>query len=298
MKALVYSGSMNLIIDGLNEADADTRAKISTFLTGNKKCNSLIATQSISWEPPSHAIVYEFLPISFSEIGTFMKSRLKTFDDLEISENEYDSAVDSWLSHNYRVYESEQISDYLIKTIFNLMDLTTASQLISQKISPNLFSLQQQQFKLAKSYYEETHADYPFPLKRFSEYVFNMKLEQQYELNDDFNEELFALKKYKMVLKRTKAVGDNSSKTIWYFRHEKIMDYFISITFVDNEERQKALMKDQRFREVYLMLAYSLSDEKANQLERDLLDYAVEEKDHNLHDEYYKNLKLRKAFLN
>ena len=69
-----------------------------------------------------------------------------------------------------------------------------------------------------------------FPLKKFSRMVYEMRLNDQQEINaEEYNEELLCMERYKMVYKRIPDSKEDSVK--WYFRHDKIQEYFIVQSF-------------------------------------------------------------------
>jgi hypothetical protein len=296
LRTLIYSGCLDIIIDGINESDIDTRGRISDFFEGNHKCNALLITQPIEWNTPFHASIYKIQPMQYKDIETFLKTRWALFNDGSTEEDGYIQSVDSWLSKYKEFYKEEKDSYSMANTLFNLMDLTTVAQLLVHKISFNLFNLQHQQFKLAMDDYKKKHADTSFPIEQFSSFVYRMKMDNRsYILDSGFDEELYTLEKYKMTLKRHRIIENGNSKTVWYFRHEKIMDYYIVHYFMKNSELRSKHLKDQRFRGVYCMLAFSLPMNEAKQLREEFIDYSIQYRDHSLSDDYIRYLKLRSS---
>ena len=68
LKNLIYSGAIDLCIDGLNEVTADTRAKITQFVETYFKGNIIMTTQPLEWLPPSTAKIYQLQPLRSDQI--------------------------------------------------------------------------------------------------------------------------------------------------------------------------------------------------------------------------------------
>jgi hypothetical protein len=58
LKSLVYSGGIDVVIDGLNEVSPDTRARVSTFIEHFFRANVIVGTQPLEWTAPKSARVY------------------------------------------------------------------------------------------------------------------------------------------------------------------------------------------------------------------------------------------------
>jgi hypothetical protein len=98
-----------------------------------------------------------------------------------------------------------------------------------------------------------------------------------------------------MVVSRQTVDSDGKSKQSWYFRHDKITEFFILQSLLKQPERQKQHLSDPRFRGVYFMLANFLSFEDAIELRELLIQYAADTKDHTISDEVIQLLRERKA---
>jgi hypothetical protein len=103
---------------------------------------------------------------------------------------------------------------------------------------------------------------YEFPLKKFSDAVYQMRLNDEKALPAEvFYQELQSLEdeKYKMAVSRQWQDTEGKAKKEWYFRHDKIMDFFLVQNFLgetaETEARLIDHMGDPRFRGVYFLLA-------------------------------------------
>ena len=137
------------------------------------------------------------------------------------------------------------------------MDLTVVALMLSQGKTPDLFRLQEQQYnQMAEAFLHEWK--YEFPLKRFSQAVYQMRLNDENALPaGQFLQELQALadKQYKMVVSRQSWDTEGKVKKEWYFRHDKIMDFFLVQHFLGEGTQAETWlidhMGDPRFRGVY-----------------------------------------------
>lgn len=179
------------------------------------------------------------------------------------------------------------------------MDLTLVAQMLSQGKQPDLFRLQEQQYNLMAAEYEHEWG-HSFRLKKFSSSVYEMRINDATTLNaEEYHQELLSLEneKYKIVISRQWQGKNGELMKEWYFRHDKIMDFFLVQNFLgDSEEIQARLEKhigDSRFRGVYFLLANLLQPDAALQLRESLIQYAVDTNDHTVSDTFVKLLRSR-----
>lgn len=301
LQNLIYSGAIDICIDGLNEVTADTRAKITQFVESYFKGNIIMTTQPLEWTPPSTAKTYVLQPLKREQIEHFLQSRqFRLPKDSKLQGKEYEQACIQYLNS---ALDSTQPSEELAaiqRVLSNPMDLTIVAQMLAQGKTPDLFYLQEQQYKLmAEEYQQMWKRD--FPLKKFAEKVYTLRLNDEKALPaNDFEKELLCMEdeKYKMVVSRQWQDADGKAKKEWYFRHDKIAEFFIVQTFLgqseDAENRLKQHMDDPRFRGVYFLLATLLPLDAAQQLREDLIQYAADTKDHTVSDTFVQLLRSRK----
>lgn len=290
LKNLIYSGAIDICIDGLNEVSADTRAKISQFVESYFKGNIILTTQPIEWIAPTTAKIYELQPLQTDQIETFLLSRQSIV--APTSATDYIQSCREYLIHSLN---PDQFPEELAATqriLSNPMDLTIVAQMIALGKTPDLFRLQEQQYQLmAKDYRDRWNQD--FPLKKFSEALYQLRLNDEKAIpHTEFLQELLSMEdeKYKMVVSRQWKDAKNEPQQEWYCRHDKIMEFFIVQTFLgDSETAQNRLldhMGDSRFRGVYFLLATLLPLEKAADLREELILYAANNKDHTVSDTF------------
>lgn len=297
LKNLIYSGAIDICIDGLNEVSSDTRATITQFVESYFKGNILMTTQSIEWSPPATAKTYVLQPLRPDQITTFLVLRQTVIPASETYEQDCDRYLQSILNPNQPV--EERIAAQRI--LSNPMDLTIVAQMLAQGRTPDLFCLQEQQYNLMANEYRQIYSS-EFPLKPFSEAVYQRRLDDEPALPaDEFYNELICMEddKHKMVISRQWKDTKGEIHKEWYFRHDKIAEFFIVQTFLGNTEaaqtRTYQHLGDPRFRGVYFLLATFLPIDAAQTLREALIQYAANTKDHTVSDTFVQLLRTRKV---
>ncbi|MEL6385545.1 MAG: HEAT repeat domain-containing protein, partial [Cyanobacteria bacterium J06626_18] len=296
LRNLIYSGALDICIDGLNEVTADTRAKITSFVESYFKGNILMATQPLEWTPPSTSQTYVLQPLKQSQIAAFLLSRQATLPSPTADHPPYSEVCKAYLE---RILDPSQPAEerFAVQTILsNPMDLTLVAQMLAQGAEPNLWGLQQQQYEIMAADYQQTQL-HRFPLTSFAEAVYQMRLNDEESIPAvQFLEELRCLERYKLVLSRQSVDLEGNPTQDWFFRHDKILEYFIVQTFLgpDNPRPQEH-MADARFRGVYFLLANLLPFNAAMQLRESLIRYAAASQDHIVSDGFVQLLISREV---
>ncbi len=142
LQGLIYSGAIDICIDGLNEVSADTRAKITQFVESNFRGNILITTQPQEWNPPTTAKVYCLLPLDTQQIERYLVSRQPFLPpNLPIQSKAYEQQCQNFLNHmaSARLSVRERKASQAI--LSNPMELTLAAWTIAAGKTPDLFHL-------------------------------------------------------------------------------------------------------------------------------------------------------------
>ncbi|MBN3941053.1 HEAT repeat domain-containing protein, partial [Nostoc sp. NMS9] len=299
LKNLIYSGAIDICIDGLNEVTAETRAKICQFVESYFRGNIIMTTQPLEWTPPSTAKIYKLQPLEQQQIEEFLISRQPRLpQDAKIQGADYAKACTDYLTEVFQQQAKEEL-DAVRRILSNPMDLTVVALMLSQGKHPNLFRLQEQQYNLmAAEYLKEWNQE--FPLKKFSAAVYEMRLEDKQALPaDEFQQVAMSLsdEKYKMVVSRQWQDEKGEAKKEWYFRHDKIMDFFLVQNFLGETDAAEGLlvdrMGDPRFRGVYFLLATLLEIDAAKKLREELIQYAADTKDNTVSNTFVQLLRTR-----
>ena len=294
LKKLIYNNALEICIDGLNEVTPDTRTKISYFVESHFRGHILLATQPLDWIPPSTTKTYILQPLKREQIRQFLQTRqFNPSAEPSISRSEYEEACEEYLGKTFNSQkQSEEEQKTVRRLLSNPMDLTIVAQILAQGKAPDLLNLQQQQYKVMAAEYKEVNFD-SFPLTDFAETTYQMRLNDEINIPSEWKKELHTMEKYKMVLRRQRYV-ENDVGSEWYFRHDKIQEYFIVQTFIGEEDQKlEEHINDPRFRGVYLLLATLLPYPEAWLLREKLLQNAAETKDHVVSDQFIQRLNSR-----
>lgn len=294
LRSLIYSGTMDVIIDGLNEVGPNTVANVRSFLSSNTAGNIIVATQPIDWKIPSGVTHLVIQPLSPASIRAFLRSRRASLGNgALVTGDAYEHACDGFVNATLDDTNGPTEAFVAQRVLSNPMDLSVVSLMLSMGADPNLAALQEQQYCLMAADYSHINGGREFPLATFSSHVFEMRLSDTPELtSDEMLPELPVLEAHKMVYKRVFLNGRDET-TKWYFRHDKIIDFFLLQVFMRDPSKQEQYMNDARFRGVYFLLARFLPLEDANLLRERLVDEAVDRSDHTVSDGFIKALRER-----
>jgi hypothetical protein len=298
LRNLIYAGAIDICIDGLNEVSAVTRAKVASFAESYFKGNIIIGTQPMEWSPPSTARTFVIQPLETDRIKAFLSSRGPILPaDAEVTGPAYEAACAAYLEGALFTDQPEATLAAIRRALSNPMDLTTVAVMLARGRHPDLFHLQEQQYRLMAEDYARVNVGHAFPLEAFSERVYEMRLNDETALADtEFQAETACMARHKMTLSRQVQIDAQGFVTQWYFRHDKIMEFFIVQAFLGPaNDRPAKHLGDARFRGVYLLLAILLPVEQAEALRERLIDHAVDSKDHSISDSFIQLLRERKA---
>jgi len=296
LRDLIYSGALDICIDGLNEVSADTRATITEFVERHFKGNIILATQPLEWTPPATAKICVLQPLKRSQIEAFLMSRQASLGTAgSASKEAYGAACRAYLLQALDEGRPPELLRAVERILSNPMDLTLVAQMLAVGETPDLLGLQRQQYELMAAEYERTCL-LPFPLEAFSERVYQLRLADEAALAEaEFPAALRCLGRYKMMMSRqdknrSEDRGEGQAEKPmrqWYFRHDKIMEFFVVQTFLgENNPRTIDHIDDPRFRGVYFLLVNLMPLPAARQLREALILYAAKTKDHTVSDTF------------
>ena len=301
LRDLVWSGAISICIDGLNEVSPDTRAQVNDFARRFSRGNLIITTQPIfGWAPPATAKKFIIRPLDEELIIEFLQQQSLP-DDSKLTQQAFELSCQSYLDVALDKTQNEEILNANMLALSNPMDLTVVAQLLMRNEKPDLYNLQEQQYQQMADSFANYSPDHEFPKERFAECVYKMRLDDKMAIpSDEFKNEIACMEQHKMVVPRYVAVLSDSSKAKdpekeWYFRHDKIMEYFIASTFFDSENgRMEQHLDDSRFRGVYFLLALLLPHDQASQLREIIIQHAADTHDHTVSDQFIKIFRSRK----
>ena len=298
LRALVYAGAIDVVIDGLNEVSADTRAKVTKFADDFTRGNILMATQKIGdWEPPPTARTVVLLPLDESRAREFLVGREPTLNDALVRGDRFDKACRELLSRALRKDRPREVLDETRRVLSNPMDLTVVAEMLGRGKMPDLYRLDEQQYEQMAEEYKEANR-VPFPLESFAEQVYKMRTDDVRAFDDEkWSAEIRALKKHRMVVVRSeKDAFKGAERTDYRFRHDKVSDFFVARAFMDKHaDRRLPNLADPRFKGVYFLLAVQLPLPEAEALQQALVEHAAATGDITVLRGFVMLLKGRKA---
>jgi hypothetical protein len=293
LQALIYRGAIDIYIDGLNEVNADTRAKISQFVEGNSFCTVLISTQPLlDWNPPIGSRVFRLQPLDKAQIEKFLVHHSQS---LEVTgSSDFGDRCHNFVTQALDDQQPKEFLDAVVRILSNPMDLTVVAEMLAKAQNPDLLHLQEQQFQIMAAAYSQK-AGRPFPLMAFAEEVYELRKTDATVLpSDRWPDEVAALYTSKMVIRRFHQTEDGGSVRHHYFRHDKIAEYFILQTFLgaDNQRIEEHL-DDPRFRGVYFLLATQLPVGAATALREKLILHAADTNDNSISNRFVQLVSTR-----
>jgi hypothetical protein len=300
IRSLVHTGTLAVIVDGLNEVSAATREKIGAFARDMSKGDVMIGTQPIEWIPPPQARIVDLLPLTREEAEEFLLSR-PIRDDVtqRVHGSAYIDAVHAFLRRSLDEAPSEADSQAAKLVLSNPFDLAFAADLIAQGSDFSATALIGEAFRLAdrgapgELGYRDIVGQ-PFPLTRFGRHAIQMRLEDRNWFKaDEFAAELSCLLQRKLLVRRIVRGASQEEERI-QFRHDRVWDFFMTAAFLEDIEFWEEHLDDPRFRGVYLRVAETWPPEDAVRVRDMLVVAAAERGEHATSDEFIKRLEARR----
>ena len=299
-ESMIYTSSLDLIIDGLNEVSAEARGKILEFVKRNARDgNIVVSTQPLEWgdkdgPPMPGARILELLLLDRTAMDSFLLSRpVGAEPKRKVHGPEYRAAVEEFLRTTLDEAPSEEERAAAQLVLSNPMDLTYASELIVAGLMPRPNELVGQAFKLSRKHYLDV-TKREFPTAQFAKRVVELRLADRNWLDPgEFANEQPALETYRLLVRTNIRNEEGKEEPRLRFRHDKVIDFFLKLAFDDDPTAQIAHLDDLRFRGVYLLYAQTAAMDVARRLRDQLVLRAATTRDHALSDEFVRRLSLR-----
>lgn len=300
LESLIYSGAIDIFIDGLNEVTPDTLSNIVNFVKRYFQGNIILATQPLESISRLKIESYTIQPLKPDLMEQFLLSRKAILpEDALVKGSDYDRACKKYLTTVLSQQQSEEERKAVHRMLSNPMELTVIALMLARKKKPNLLNLQQQQYEIMAEEYDRLYPTKTFPLETFSETVYQMRLDNHESAipSEKWLDELQCMERHKMVIIRQSDDIEGKSTKKWYFRHDKIQEFFIMQTFLgaQQDNRLTKLISVPRFRGVYFLLAITMPIEDANNLREILIQYAADTKDHTVSDTFIQLVRSRQT---
>ena len=244
-ESMIFTGSLAVIIDGLNEVSAEARGKILEFFKRNAKDgNILVSTQPLEWgdkdgPPVPGARILELLPLDRVGMGSFLLSRPVGMDPKrKVNGAEYRAAVEEFLRTTLDDAPSEEERASAQLVLSNPMDLTYASELISAGLIPRPSEMVGQGFELARKHYLDVEKR-EFPTAQFAKHVVELRVTDRNWLDPgEFANEQPALEDYRLLVRTVIRNQEGHEESRPRFRHDKVVDFFLKLAFDDDPTLQ------------------------------------------------------------
>jgi hypothetical protein len=188
--SFVFHGGLTVIIDGLNEASQSARNLIvADFLAQATGGRVAVSTQTKEfWPKPVR--VLELLPLDEIPARQFLVLQ-------GISEEQAQMVVTTATS-----MPNECDREAARVVLSNPLDLAVIAEMVKWKITPNLLTLPEQQYKTMATKFRERE-NYEFPLARFSDAVYEMVIaDRQTIASKGLIRELKVMAEDRMVIDR------------------------------------------------------------------------------------------------
>jgi hypothetical protein len=296
VKGLVYSRSMQVIIDGLNEVGAETRERIATFAREMSKSDIFIGTQPIDWKLDS-AKILTLEPLDRAASEKFLLSRPVAKDPKQVRHGKaFEEAARKFLRRALDKPRSQEDRRAAREMLSNPFDLAFAADLLARGATPSPVRLIDEAFRLADAEYRE-ELGRPFPLLPFAKLAVAMRLEDRNWLKDDeFASETKYLLRWKLLMPRSalELQGEKQvEKQRLLFRHDRVWDFFLAAAFEGDPDLWERHGGDPRFRGALLRISESWAPKKAKELFDVLAVIGAKTRDHTTSDEFLLRLTPR-----
>jgi HEAT repeat protein len=276
LQTLVFSGGLDVIIDGLNEASPETRGQIGTFVDDHFRGNYLLTTQPLlGYKIPRAAELWKLQPLAPDQVQAFLLGRWPRVNSTAaahaVSHDQYEAAVRKLLEDVDPQAEPAQFS------LATPLDAALVADLIVQNVEPDLNNLIAQHVSLDRASFRESAPAREPAFERVGERALEMTREQKPKLDlAGLERECDALLKRKLLI---------SHGTDYSFRHDRIRDYFMALS-IHGVEEALALRQDARFTGAFEFLSETLEKSEADELGEILKKEAADTADNRVWSKY------------
>lgn len=278
LRTLIHSGAMDIYIDGLNEAEPDTRVTVVKEVEQHFKGNVLMTTQPMDWSPPRSAQKWKLLPLEVRQIVDFLQLQGEGLaDDAKAA---YDQRVRDFVTKLSEEAKTDEIQKDYLDLLRNPMQATFAAEVLKQGEIPELSRVIDQRLEKATLQYQEEN-NATFPWDRLSVSIFEWAKGERGDFNppEELGRCVRMLVRHKLMIERkdsTTVNGAPAVKTRWMKRHDRVMELLMLPFFLNHPEARKEHCSDIRFAGIYVLLVQRLDMGEAEKLENFLKEKAVD----------------------
>ena len=297
VKMLVYSRSMQVIIDGLNEVGAETRERIAAFAREMSKSDIFIGTQPIDWKLDSAKIV-ALKPLDRATSERFLLSRPVASDPKQVRHGEaFEEAAGKFLRRALDRPRSPEDQRAAREMLSNPFDLAFAADLLARGATPSPGQADRRGVPASRRRISR-RARPALPAVALRQTRSRDRLEDRNWLKEDeFATETKYLLAWKLLVPRSAREfqgGKPVETQRLLFRHDRVWDFFLAAAFDDDPD----LVGAARGRSALPRRAVANPrrvglPKKAKELADVLAVIGAETGDHTTSDEYLLRLKPR-----
>jgi HEAT repeat protein len=291
LRSLIYAGGIKVLIDGLNEASPEARARITQFVEEYFNGDFILTTQPMGWEPPATARVYVLQPLLPGQIEPFLLRQWDAVKDrAALDQERYQEAVARYMQAIGKDSPQDPTADPRIVALSNPMDATLAAELLARGETPDVFRLVEQRYQVMAADFRDREGR-EFQLKRFSERIYEWRKSSEPDINTEgFEAEVAALARDRLMIARTEIVRKDKGEVEvnrWFFRHDRIMEFFLLPAFMgENSKRRQEHDLDEQFWGLYELLAVRLPEAEEQNLRDFLMERAADTERNELLNRY------------
>ncbi|MCH6259331.1 hypothetical protein MLD52_22445 [Puniceicoccaceae bacterium K14] len=235
LKTLIYTNTVKILIDGVNEASPEALVRISDFCETFGKSSIVLTSQPFEWKDRPNFSRQIFIEGMSTDLAVeFLVSRYAFFGSKScLTQSEYKKACCQLLRDE--TMRGKFGDDW--KRLLNVFDLSLIGSLLSEEISPASSNLVRQQLELVEHDFRNTNEGRLFNFWKLGSNVLKMRMEGNDEIDSSqFGAELLCMEEHRIVYRRTLQIAGNQEN--WYFRHQRYSDYLIASFMATCDENE------------------------------------------------------------
>lgn len=278
IEKLIFLRTLLVVIDGLNEVDADVRGQVYLFLQRFPRADILVTSQPIGWRTPPSMRIHEVQPLMAEQLRSYLLLKLAGNEGARALVESFVSAIAANSDPLVRKVGEEALSVPF--------DLDLVAELLERGEVPTLYRLQEQYLTLVRNEYEELFLQ-AIPLGSICQAAYEARQANSNILasGDLGTDTLEFMKDKRILIKRP------FDRVVYAFRHDRIQDFFISLHFQSTPDLMSRHLADVRFTGAFVLLAGMLDANGARELLASLAIRAAAQKEHGVIDPFI--LRLR-----
>ena len=299
LRTLIQAGALDILLDGLNEAPPDTRARLTQFFQDSFRGYFVLTTQPLAGELSMRVRVWELQALAPDALEAFLLKQWPGVKSMaRLAEADYQTKLRRLLAElRQQAGLGDEVAAERLRMLCNPMECVFAAELLAQGISPEPGRVLAQIFRLAEQAFRRVE-NRDFPRDAFAERVYAWRKSGVAYIDvQGFEREARCLVERQLMRELTERLAQENGQrdeTRWQFRHDKVMDFFLVPAFRgEHAARRYQECGEARFSGVYDLLAEMLPLEEADELRQFLVERAAESADNTLMNRYTRLFRAR-----